>query len=390
MLLNKIYPFVLILCCQVAFYGCTKTEPSAFQKESFIKNFGGAYEDQAIDILKDNGHYYILGNVADEDANTLIYLAKTDEFGNRVWEKDLTYSVDEKPTHASQIIKLSNQSGFAIIGSIEIDDDLLYFDTFLLIINEDGEILSENTFSNSYTNDHGKCIAELDNGGFIISILSTPTNGSGSFIDLITTSSTGEFIRRASPIFANNLYHICKKKSGDGYYIAAYSTHPFIILLNAEGKFGGTQNFGSINGEIRSITQDKNGNTLVCGILNSGSNGSNDGFIAQLENVEKSIDYTWLNAYGKTGIDYLEHLLITENNEILLKGSTENPSLDTYDIWVLKTDISGNFLNETIIGGENNEYGVRILEQENNNYVVEGTTYFDKTSMISIFKSKLK
>jgi hypothetical protein len=74
----------------------------------------------------------------------------------------------------------------------------------------------------------------------------------------------------------------------------------------------------------------------------------------------------------------------------LLTGSTENPSLDTYDIWVLKTDISGNFLNETIIGGENNEYGVRILEQENNNYVVEGTTYFDKTSMISIFKSELK
>ena len=390
MLSNKIYPFALFLCYQFAFYGCTKTEPSAFQKESFVKNFGGAYEDEAVDILKDNGHYYVLGNVKDDDANALIYLAKTDELGNRVWTKDISYSTAEKPTRAGQIIKLTKQPGFAIIGSIKMDDDLLFYDTYLLIISENGEIISEYIYNNANINDHGKCIAELDNGGFTISTLSTPTNGSGSFIDLITTSSTGEFIRRASPIAANNLFQMCKKNNNEGYYIAAYSTLPFIILLNAEGKFGGTQNFGSINGEIRSITQDKNGNTLVCGILNSGSNGSNDGFIAQLEDVEKSIDYTWLTEYGKTGIDYLEHLLITENNEILLTGSTENPSLDTYDIWVLKTDITGNFLNETIIGGDNNEYGLRILEQENNKYIVEGTTYFDKSSMISIIKSELK
>jgi len=187
MLLSRIQYFLGV--CFILFAGCTKTEPSAFQKESFIKSFGGAFQDDAIDIISDNGNYYVLGNTRDENDNTQIFLTKTDDFGNRVWSSDLTYSIDNKQTRAGQIIKLEKQPGFAIIGAIEMDDSSSYFDTYLLIIDAEGNVVTETVFNNTLYNDYGKCIAELQNGGFTISTLSQPISGTGSVINSMTAYS---------------------------------------------------------------------------------------------------------------------------------------------------------------------------------------------------------
>jgi len=170
MSLNKIILFTIVAFFILTIFSCTKDEPSEEQKESFMKSFGSAYSDEAKDFIYDNGNYYILGTKMDNNENTLIYLVKTDGFGNMIWEK--TYTKNDKQTLGNQIIKLEKQTGYAIIGSCEIDSDSLYYDTYLLIIDENGDILKEKTYSDQNFNNYGKCIAELDNGGFsLLSIL---------------------------------------------------------------------------------------------------------------------------------------------------------------------------------------------------------------------------
>ena len=385
-LLNK-YTFPILFL--LVLWGCTKEEPSEIQKDVFIKNFGGAFNNEAIDILSNNENYYLLGNEKDEDGQSSIVFIKTDLFGNRVWEK--SYYIKNRQTKASQLIKLEQQDGFAIIGSIEMDDDSLFYDSYLLILDNNGGVILEKTYDFSHS-EFGKCIAELDNGGFIIAISQDTLNGSSSHMSLfVRLYSNGLIVPlSSSEIPGSDLFQIYKNNNNKGFYITGQdNTTPEIIIINPDGTMLGSLKLSSIDGKIFSITQDISENTFICGELNNGANGGKDGFIAQLDKIGESIDYKWIKEFGNNKNDKFNHILITNDNKILTTGSIEN-DLAISDIWTLKTDINGQLISESIIGGDDQEYGVKVIEQNNNKFIVMGTKYFESSSFISIFKSEFK
>lgn len=389
MLSNKYINYIFIFFYLFAFLGCTKDEPSAIQKDSFIKSFGGPYEDEATDIISDNGNFFILGNVKDADNKISISLSKTNDFGNRIWEK--TYSYNEKQTQGNQIIKLEKQKGFAIIGSVEMDNDTLFYDAYLLIVDQNGGVISENTFNHSHS-EFGKCIAELNDGGFSISASQDTLNQTGSHMSLFyRLNPQGEIIPfSTSKTPSSNLFQICKKSNNEGFYATIYDKKSKIFILNPDGTSVGTIPMGEEKDQIIGITQDKNGDTYVCGKVFNGSNGNTDGFIAKLKDAENSYEYIWRKEFGENGNDILSYITISDENSILVTGSNENTQLGTSDIWVIKTDMLGNKLSEIKIGGDDDEYGVKILTSDNERFVVEATTYFKNNSMISIIKSEFK
>ncbi len=385
MLSNKFINYIIIIFYLFAFLKCTKKDPSEIQKDSFIKSFGGPYQDEAIDIIDYNGNYYILGNIKDIDDNTSISLSKTDGFGNRIWEK--TYSHKEKQTLSNQIIKLNKQKGFAIIGAVEMDDSLLYYDTYLLIVDGNGDVLLENTFNHSHS-EFGKCIAELNNGNFSISTSQDTLNQTGSHQSLFyRLNQQGELIPLStSKTQSSELFQICTKSNSEGFYVTIYDNKSKIFILNPDGTSVGPIPVGSNNDQVIGITQDKNGDTYVCGKIFNGSNSN--GFIAKLKSPEYSYEYIWKKEFGGNGNDILSYITISQDNKIFVTGSKENTQLGTSDIWVLETDLLGNKLSETLIGGDDDEYGVKILTLDNKKFIVEATTYFKNNSMISIIKSE--
>lgn len=382
MLLNKYKYYIFFIFYLFTLWGCTKDEPSKVQKETFIKSFGGAYENEAIDLIQNNDNYYFLGNEKDEDKQSNIVLIKTDDFGNRIWEK--SYITEDKQTLANQFIKLENQDGFAIIGSMEMDDDSLYYDAYLLVVNENGDVLFEKTYDFQHS-EYGKCIAELDDGGFTIAVSQSTSNNSNINLSLFSRlNSNGEIEPLStSSIPGTELFQIYKNLNNKGFFITGHNLTPEIFIIDPDGTFNELFKY-DIPGKIFSITQDNNENTFICGELKSGTNGGKDGFIAKLENIYESIDYK-LKEFGGIKNDYFNNIIITNDNNILVTGSIENTQAVT-DIWVLKTDIEGQQISESIIGGDNNEYGVKILESESNRFIVLGTAYFESSSFISVYK----
>lgn len=386
-LLNKFTYISLFIFISAFFLGCTKDEPSDIQKNAFIKSFGGAYENEAIDMIKDGENYYLLGNENDEDGQSNIVVIKTDDFGNRIWE--VSYVTDDNPTQANQIIKLEHQDGFAIIGSMEIDDDSLYYDAYILVIDNNGNTLWDKTYNNLHS-ELGKCIAELDDGGFIIAMSQDSMNSSNSHMNLFTRlNSQGELIPNGtSKTPGTELFQIYKNTNNKGFYITCHNNSiPEVIILNPDGTLVAPIKF-DISGKIFSITQDINENIFICGEKNNGLNGGKDGFIAQLESIG-SIDFKWMNEFGNSKDDYFKYITITDESQILATGSIED-SKAISDIWILKTNINGQLISESKLGGDNNEYGVRILESEDKRFIVEGTTHFENSSFISIYKSEFE
>lgn len=386
-LLNKHIHYTLFFFVILTIWGCTKDEPSSLQKDEFIKGFGGAFKNQAIDIIQDNGSFYLLGNELSRDNKSNIVVVKTDELGNRIWEK--SYNKEDKQILGNQLIKLNKQNGFAIIGAIEMDTDSLYYDVFLLIIDKNGDVILDKNY-NFLHSEYGKCIAELYDGGFVIATSQSTSNNTNFDNSLFTrlTPQGDIVLNGTSNMPSNNIFNMYK--SDKGFYVTSYNNlTPEIVMLNADGTLIAPMKFSNIDGKIFGITQDADENTFICGEINSGTNGGVDGFIAKLTNINESFEYEWLKEFGDSKNDYLNNINITKDNNILVAGSIEN-TISTSDIWVLKTNIGGELISQSIIGGTDNEYGVKVSGEDNNRFIVLGTTHFEGSSLISIYKSELE
>jgi hypothetical protein len=386
---NIRHPLTAIIFLLLILFSCTKNEPDEIQKDTFVKLFGDAYKNIATDFIKDGESYYLLGNTYNSEEKSTIRLIKTDEFGNRIWEHN--FSKNDKQTLGYQLIKLKKQQGLAILGSIETDNDSLFYDIYLLIVDNNGNILWDKTY-NKTNNEYGRCIAELDNGGFTLSAVSISKNQAEiDSLIFFPVNNTGEpELLFPTVIKGNDIYNICKKQDNNGYYITAINNSvPEIIIINKEGTKGGILKFSSIQGIITGITQDNSNNTYVCGTINNGKNGDNDAFIAKLKNADESIEYDWLKEFGKIGNDILNNITITSDNRILGVGNVENNILQTYNICILEADLNGNLISKNEFGGTDNEFGINIIDV-NNKFVIEGISYLEKNCMITLLKGNFK
>jgi hypothetical protein len=297
---------------------------------------------------------------------------------------------------AGQIIKLEKQDGFAIIGSIDIDSDTSFFDTYLLIIDENGDHLKDTVFSfldtpNEKSNEFGKCIVELKNGNIlIVSNLINDETLANIGMKYFIVNKNFEILKISSiPKF--EAFSICQKTMDNGFFIVGqYDQNPGIEIVNYEGASVGFVKSTNILGFINSIAQDQNGNTYICGEKLNGKNGKSDGFIALMEDINENTNYTQLFEFGNSENDRLNQIKISKNNELIAIGSTQSLELgnDTYDILILKTDFAGNELGREIIGGNDNEEGIKILEVEENKFIIEATTSLGKNSRITLIKTE--
>ncbi len=107
---------------------------------------------------------------------------------------------------------------------------------------------------------------------------------------------------------------------------------------------GTTGSLGDPNGDIHFLKLDVNGNVLV----------------------EKT--------FGGNGIERGIRLAATSDGNFILIGTTESKGAGAKDIWVIKVDSGGNVIWDKTFGGIENDDPADVIQLENGNYVVAGTT----------------
>lgn len=171
----------------------------------------------------------------------------------------------------------------------------------------------------------------------------------------------------------------------------------FILKLSNEGNFLWAKSMGATNGSDigNSIKTDIMGNVLVTGqfeetvdfdpsanIFNLSSIGNSDIFILKLD-VEGN--FSWAKNIGSSSSDYGHTIDIGSENFIYISGYF-NDQMDfdpgpgvfeitpfgSYDAFILKLDLSGNFIWGKNFGGENSNTNSRSISIDlfNNVYTV--------------------
>ncbi|MEE9442184.1 MAG: T9SS type A sorting domain-containing protein [candidate division Zixibacteria bacterium] len=159
-----------------------------------------------------------------------------------------------------------------------------------------------------------------------------------------------------------------------GYYIFAYVLLLLLILVSesfSQDSLWAASYGGLYNDCGNSSVQMLNGDILILGSTYSFGAGEHDMYLVKTDSTGNLI---WQKSFGGTGIEYGYDIVLTSDNGFALVGSTTSYGAGKRDIYLVKLDESGNELWSKTFGGIENDYGRSIRECGDNGLIICGTT----------------
>src|ERR1043165_2267637 len=114
----------------------------------------------------------------------------------------------------------------------------------------------------------------------------------------------------------------------------------------------------------------------IVGSTSAAGGGSYDAYIAKLDSLGNPV---WQKQYGGSGVEFGTYLTATSDNNLLMVGRSNSYGTN-YDMFVVKTDLSGNVLWSKTIGTDTTDYGMRVAEGPTG-YLIVGQTLGVPTSI---------
>ena len=108
--------------------------------------------------------------------------------------------------------------------------------------------------------------------------------------------------------------------------------------------------------------------------------GSTKSFGAGAEDVwllktDSSGDSVWSKTFGGISYDAGYYIQQTSDKGYIIAGYTESFGAGNWDVWLIKTDINCDTLWTKTFGGSSNEFGESVKQAFNGGYILSGYTY---------------
>lgn len=143
----------------------------------------------------------------------------------------------------------------------------------------------------------------------------------------------------------------------------------FIFTIGVFSKVygGGDLEYGS------SIIETPDHGFLLLGKTASYGSGVYDIYLLKIDELGNIL---WSQTYGTPYDDRGEHMKLTSDGGIIIAGTTvvENNPYSNYNMYLVKTDINGNVEWENNFGGEENDFGYGVIETNDGGFIIVGDT----------------
>lgn len=128
---------------------------------------------------------------------------------------------------------------------------------------------------------------------------------------------------------------------------------------------------GFLNDYGNSVDITADGDYIVVGETYSIESGSYDIYLV---NISSSGDTIWSKTYGGIQSEYGNAVIRTSDGGFAVAGETRSFGSGSYDIYLLKTDSSGDTLWARTYGGDDYEEGHSIVQTFDGGYIITGST----------------
>ncbi len=121
------------------------------------------------------------------------------------------------------------------------------------------------------------------------------------------------------------------------------------------------------------VRQTSDGGYVICGVTSSADELSSNIYLLK---TDESGNVVWSRNFGSSiSVDVGRKVLVLETGELLVVGFTNSGGTNGYDVLLLKTDTSGVEIWRNTYGGSGWDFGHDVIVLPNGNYGIAGSTY---------------
>ncbi len=326
------------------------------------KTLGGTHDDHLYAaILTQDGGYLLAGSSispasgdkSDNSKGIDYWVVKTDDRGNKVWDKTFGRDYNDEP----RSIISAHDGGYLVAGSSSYDDFGNEIDYWIIKIDEQGNSIWDKTYGGTGRDILRTAIA-IPRGGYLL----------GGDSEANASGDKSENSRGASDYW--------------------------IVKIDNQGNKVWDRTIGGAGDDLLySIITTNDGGWLLGGLSTSDASGEKS------ENGKGSVDFwivkidsfgniVWDKTIGGNGHDSFDSAVPTADGGYLLAGSSNSDisgdkseaGKGDFDFWIVKTNAQGHVQWDKTIGGSSSESFTSAVLTPDGGYLLGGVSSSDASA----------
>ena len=340
------------------------------------KTFGGSNYDCGVSVQQTSDAGYIIAGrtfsygAGDSD----VWLIKTNSSGDLAWSQTFGGSCND----SSNSIQQTPDAGYIIAGQTD-SYGAGGWDVWLMKADSSGNLAWNQTFGGS-GDDYGYSVQQTSDGGYIIGCITSSYGAGGYDAWLIKADASGNMAwNQTFGGSGNDFSNSVQQTSDGGYIIGGYTSSygagggdVWLIKTDTSGNTAWNQTFGGSGDDYGySVQQTSDGGYIISGYTSSYGAGGRDVWLIK---TDSSGNEAWNQTFGGLGDDYGWSVQQTSDGGYITVGATQSYGAGNLDVWLMKTDSSGNTVWNQTFGGSGDDYGGSVRQTSDGGYIITGHT----------------
>lgn len=301
-----------------------------------------------------------------------LWIIKTDQSGNEVWQRRLGGKSTDR---ANAVIKTKN-GDFVIAGETYSFGEGTY-DMWAIRFNDAGNIVWHKTYGGKGVDRAYAVCSGNDNGIILAGFSDSFGNGSSDGWVVKLDEWGKEIWSRSYGGPGVDRFYAIKPIKDVGYVLTGYTTTTskggldlWILLINDQGELLWEKRWGGKSDDRgNTIAISPDGKIHIAGGTYSRGKGRED--IVYLKLDQKGT-LLWEKSYGGEQSDGANSMIITSKGELVFAGYTESKGEGYRDGWIVQTDKNGKKIWDKTYGGATTDQFNSIQELRDGGYIISG------------------